>query len=73
MKSLITVSLTMLMLVTGRSVAGQNDSKPPITIALTVETPTAKTGATVSIRAVLTNNSKQPLDASGCLLRSIWA
>jgi hypothetical protein len=48
MKSIIAVSIAMLMLVTGRSTACQNEPKPPITIALTLETATVKTGAAVS-------------------------
>lgn len=63
MKTPIAVSIGMLVLVLGRGAAAQGEPKPPITITLTPET---ITGAAVSVRTVLTNNSKQPFDASGC-------
>lgn len=50
----------------GQTSAAQRATKSPIAIAITVETPTVKAGTGVSIRASLTNNSNQPLDASGC-------
>lgn len=66
MKTLIALSIAMLMPVLGRGAADQSEPKPPITISLTLETITVKAGAAVSVRTVLTNNSKQPFDASGC-------
>ena len=66
MKSPIATFIAVLMLVFWRGTAGQNESKQPITIALTPETPTVKAGTDVSVRVVLTNNSKQPFNAGGC-------
>jgi len=66
MKPLIAASIAILMLLFVRGSEGQNERKTLISITVTLETATAKAGEAVSVRTVLTNNSKQPFDASGC-------
>ena len=60
------VLTTIFMFVFGLGAVGQRQPTPPITIGLTLETNPPKASGAVSIRTVLSNNSKQSFDASAC-------
>jgi hypothetical protein len=50
----------------GQTSGSSGETKAPVAITIAAESPIVKAGAGVSIRARLLNNSKRPLDASGC-------
>jgi hypothetical protein len=66
MKIMAALFLVTAALVAGQNSAGQGGSaKPPAELAITTERPTVKAGSVVAITVHFTNNSKQPIDASG--------
>lgn len=68
----IASGIAPLLLFTLAPAAGQkpadhaNTVKPPLAVVIAAEATTVKTGEAVSVRTFLTNNSKQPFDASAC-------
>ena len=62
----VLIALTGCQIVLGQTSGSSGQTKAPVAITIAAESPTVKAGAEVSIRATLINNSKQPLDASGC-------
>lgn len=69
---IIASSITILLLSAQAFTAGQkpadhaSDAKPPLVLVIAAEPTPVKAGDAVSVRTVLTNNSKQPFDASAC-------
>jgi hypothetical protein len=65
--SITPLLLSALALTAGQKATKHTDTaKPALALVVAAETTTLKSGEAVPIRTVLTNNSKQPFDASAC-------